>query len=151
MQRCCERAVESPVAQKHGLDIVGNAQPRRHVGLVGKLDEDALAGSVDRADPAAFDERNQIGTALAAQARADALAQFAGGATGEGDGEHLRRQVVPLGNRSQVALHEYRRLARAGAGIHEDTVRRLDGGQLRRRQRWARTDLAHGRTRQIPL
>ena len=67
MQRCCERAVESPVAQQHGLDIVGNAQPRRHVGLVGKLDEDALAGSVDRADPAAFDERNQIGTALAAQ------------------------------------------------------------------------------------
>jgi len=66
---------------------------------------------------------------------ADALAQLAGGTAREGDGEHLRRQVVALGDRAQVALHQHGGLAGSGPGIDEDAMRRLDGGQLRRRRR----------------
>ena len=150
MQRGGQRTVEGAVAQQDGLHVVGHAQTGRHVGLICELDEDALAGRVNRADPAALDERDQIDPALAAQPGADALPQLAGGTPGEGDGEHLRRQVIALGDGAHVALDEHRRLARAGTRIHEDATVRLDGGELRWRQRRAGGDVAHARTRQMP-
>ena len=151
VQQGRKRAIERALAQQHGLHVVGDAQARRHVGLVGELHEDALARRMNRADPAALDERDQVGPALAAQARTNALAQLAGRTASEGDSEHLRRQVVALGDRTQVALDEHGRLAGASAGIDEHAARRLDGCELRWRQGRAGADVVHGRTRQMPL
>ena len=89
--------------------------------------QDARAHAVDGRDPRVVDRERSLGHAAAPEVRPDALADLAGGRLGERDNENLS-QVVEEGpavggragrKRPRDALGQRERLARAGAGLHE--------------------------------
>ena len=145
-----QRTLEGCIAKQHGLDLISDTEATRQTGLLGKLRQNSPTRGMDRPDPTTLDEWNQIVTSLKAQATTNAFAHLARGPRGEGDGQHLRRQVVALRHGSHITLDQYRGLARASSGIDENPARRLDSRELGRRQLGPWKAHGHRSTRQIP-
>ena len=101
-------------------ELVGgviNHKIRREIGVFHLKAQDLQAGGVERPRPDA--------RAFFADHFDDAVAHFAGGLVGEGDGEDVKRRDAAFLDQVRDAVHEHVRFAAPGAG--QDQQRALGG------------------------
>ena len=105
--------------EAHGVGLVVDRERRREAEGLAVASEDAHARRVERRHPHLLGHRPDEG--------ADAVLHLVGGLVGEGDGEDLERRDALL-DEVGYAMGEHPRLARTGAGDHEQGAARVDDG-----------------------